>query len=229
MFRQTTAVLMLGTVAAAAWSGLAAASTYRLLNNWSTGTPAGEVFGRVSGVAYDHRDKILVYRRDGGNVWTFDPSGKFLKAWGAGGAKRTHGIRVDSKGFVWTTDDHGHQVKKWSIDGRVLLTLGTYDHPGDGPDTFNGPTDVAVAPTGDIFVSDGYANSRIAKFSPTGKFIKDASTPTAALVREEERLHWHGDHTVILTSKFVSTRGSRCEPSMSGSFRARRGRSRPRN
>jgi DNA-binding beta-propeller fold protein YncE len=79
---------------------------------------------------------------------------------------------VDSKGFVWTTDDQGHQVKKWSADGKVALTLGTYEKPGEGPDTFNGPTDVAVAASGDIFVSDGYGNSRIARFTAAGEFVK---------------------------------------------------------
>lgn len=147
-------------------------TSYRLLENWSTGTPTGEVFGRVSGVAFDHKEFVLVYRRDGGNIWTFDQGGRFRQAWGSNGAKRTHGIRVDPRGFVWTTDDQGHQVKKWSADGKVLLTLGVYDGPGDGPNTFNGPTDVAVAPNGDFFVADGYGNYRIAEFTATGKFIK---------------------------------------------------------
>jgi NHL repeat len=149
-----------------------AASTYRLLDNWGTGMPAGGVFGRVSGVTSDGSGHVLVYRRDGGNVWTFDAAGRFLEVWGANGAKRTHAIRGDRNGFAWTTDDQGHQIKKWSADRKVLLTLGTYDTAGETASTFNGPTDVAVAANGDIFVADGYVNSRVAKFTKDGRFVK---------------------------------------------------------
>ena len=66
----------------------------------------------------------------------------------------------------------GQQVFKYTRDGQLLMTLGKKGVSGDGPDTFNGPTDVAVAPNGDIFVSDGHVNSRIVKFAKDGKFIK---------------------------------------------------------
>ena len=75
-----------------------------------------------------------------------------------------HGFHVDSDGNVWVTDGRGedgkgHQVFKFSPDGEVLLTLGTAGVPGEGPDTFNRPSDIAIAPNGDIFVADG-AQSR---------------------------------------------------------------------
>jgi sugar lactone lactonase YvrE len=90
-----------------------------------------------------------------------------------------HGLYVDSEDNVWVTDDHGgdgkgHQVFKFSPQGKVLLTLGRAGIAGTGPDTFNAPTDVMVAPKGDIFVSDGHGgetNARIVKFSKDGKFI----------------------------------------------------------
>jgi streptogramin lyase len=91
-----------------------------------------------------------------------------------------HGIFVDGDGNVWVTDGQGkdgkgHQVFKFSPDGKVLLTLGKAGTAGDGPDTFNAPSAVLVAPNGDIFVGDGHGgntNSRIVKFSKDGKFIK---------------------------------------------------------
>jgi len=88
---------------------------------------------------------------------------------------------VDKDGNVWVTDGggrdgKGHQVFKFSPDGKVLMTLGKPDVAGDGPDTFNQPNDVAIAPNGDIFVSDGHSpktgNARVVKFTKDGKFIK---------------------------------------------------------
>ena len=88
-----------------------------------------------------------------------------------------HGIRIDRNGFLWITDGRarngiGQQVFKFTRDGQLVMTLGKKGVSGDGPDTFNSPTDVAVAPNGDIFVSDGHVNSRIVKFTKDGTFIK---------------------------------------------------------
>ena len=100
-----------------------------------------------------------------------------LKTWGENMFVWPHGIRVDRDGFLWITDGRarngiGQQVFKFTRDGQLLMTLGKKGVSGDGPDTFNSPTDVAVAPNGDIFVSDGHVNSRIVKFSKDGTFIK---------------------------------------------------------
>ena len=91
-----------------------------------------------------------------------------------------HGLYVDRDGNVWATDGRGkggkgHQVFKFSPDGKVLMALGKAGVTGDGPDTFNSPSDVLVAPNGDIFVADGHGgdtNARIVKFDKDGKFIK---------------------------------------------------------
>jgi sugar lactone lactonase YvrE len=95
-----------------------------------------------------------------------------------------HGLEVDRDGNVWVTDasdgldapgSKGHQVFKFSPEGKLLLTMGKAGIPGNGPDTFNRPTDVLVAPNGDVFVSDGHggpSNARIVKFTGEGKFIK---------------------------------------------------------
>jgi sugar lactone lactonase YvrE len=96
-----------------------------------------------------------------------------------------HGSTIDPEGNFWATDaggmdGKGHQVFKFSPDGKLLMTLGKKGVAGDGPDTFNQPTDVVVAPNGDIFVADGHRdgatsrtfNNRIVKFSKDGKFLK---------------------------------------------------------
>ncbi len=144
---------------------------YERVEHWIT---APEDIGGVSGVTTDGAGNVYAFRRDANNVWNLDPSGRLVKEWGQDIAMWTHAIRVDHEGYIWTVDGQGHQVKKWSPDAsELLMTLGEYDVTGNGPDTFNRPTDVAVAPNGDFFVSDGYVNTRVAKFDRTGRFIKD--------------------------------------------------------
>jgi len=101
---------------------------------------------------------------------------------GAGMTNFPHGLFVDKDGNVWITDGRedrnkktGHTVMKLSPDGKVLMTLGTPGQAGNDATHFNAPSDVVVAPNGDIFVADGHGegtNERIMKFDKTGKFIK---------------------------------------------------------
>ncbi len=120
---------------------------------------------------------------DGSNlapILKFDASGKLVKSFGEGMFLFPHGIHVDPDGNVWLTDGlgkdgKGQQVFKFSPDGKVLMTLGKAGVAGNGPDEFNAPSAVLVAPNGDIFVADGHGretNARIVKFSKDGKFIK---------------------------------------------------------
>jgi len=111
-------------------------------------------------------------------VFQFDTSGKLLKSFGAGMFVSPHKLSVDQQGNLWLADNGGHQVFKLSPDGKVLLTLGKKGVAGPDLDEFDAPTDVAVAPNGDIFVGDGHSgggmatgNSRIMKFDKDGKFI----------------------------------------------------------
>ncbi len=82
-----------------------------------------------------------------------------------------HSIRVDSEGSIWVVDATGHVVYKMNQQEKVTMRLGTKGVSGSGPDNFNMPTDVAFAPNGDIYVSDGYANERVVKFSSQGKYL----------------------------------------------------------
>ena len=112
-------------------------------------------------------------------IFQFDASGKMLKTFGAGMFVSPHKLSVDKEGNVWLADNGGHQVFKLNQDGKILLTLGKKGIAGAGLDEFDAPTDVAIAPNGDIFVGDGHTgggtatgNARIMKFDKSGKFIK---------------------------------------------------------
>ena len=112
-------------------------------------------------------------------VFQFDTSGKLLKTFGAGMFVSPHKLAIDRDGYLWMADNGGHQVFKLSQDGKVLLTLGKKGVAGAGLDEFDAPTDVAIAPNGDIFVGDGHSgggtatgNARIIKFDKNGKFLK---------------------------------------------------------
>jgi sugar lactone lactonase YvrE len=126
---------------------------------------------------------------------------------------RPHGLFIDKNNNVWVTDGDaengkGDQVFKFSQDGKVLLTLGKAGVAGDGPDTFNKPSDVLIAPNGDIFVADGHgpgSNARIVKFSADGKFIKSWG-------KEGTRPgEFNNPHSLAMDSKdrlFVADRGN---------------------
>ena len=128
-------------------------------------------------------------------ILQFDPSGQLLASFGEGIFAFPHGFTVDGEGNLWATDANGdetvlgmsaratagpmrgltrgHQVFKFSPQGEVLMTLGRAGVAGNGPDTFDRPTGVAVAANGDVFVTDGHGrNDRVVKFSPDGRFIK---------------------------------------------------------
>ena len=167
-----------------------APNPYRMLENWAQ-LPEGRPWGAPIGVELDHSDgkSIWVFDRCGADSCTgsnlapimkFDPSGKLVANFGAGMFNFPHGLFVDREGNVWVTDGRGeggkgHAVIKFAPDGKVLLTLGKPGVAGDGPDMLNSPSDVVVAPNGDIFVADGHGektNDRIVKLSKDGKFIK---------------------------------------------------------
>jgi hypothetical protein len=124
-------------------------------------------------------------------ILEFGPSGKLLASFGGGMFAFPHGFTVDAQGNVWASDANasatvlgmsakdsngairGQQVFKFSPGGKVLMTLGKEGVAGNGPDTFDQPSGVAVAPNGDIFVTDGHGkNDRVMKFSKDGRFIK---------------------------------------------------------
>ncbi len=206
---------------------------YRVADEAFGELPNGRTYGATSAVhpARDGSGNIWVAERCGRNscvdrdeapILLFDPSGKLLKSFGAGMFVWPHGINVDSDGNVWVTDavavndrsvnnapeGMGHVVYKFSPDGELLMTLGTKGVFGKGRNTFNRPSDVLVAPNGDIFVADGHGddgNTRIVKFSSDGSFIK-AWGQTGA-----ENGEFRDPHALAMDSQgrlFVGDRGN---------------------
>ncbi|HYM18924.1 MAG TPA: peptidyl-alpha-hydroxyglycine alpha-amidating lyase family protein [Micropepsaceae bacterium] len=169
----------------------AAPNPYREDTGWAK-LQNGRKWGAAVGVDID---------RDGKSVWVFDrcataddcsasnldpiqkfdASGKLVKSFGAGMFNYPHALYVDAQDNIWVSDGRtknngkGHTVMKFSSDGKLLMTLGTPGEAGADEKHFNAPSDVLVAPNGDIFVADGHGgntNARIVKFDKNGKFIK---------------------------------------------------------
>jgi sugar lactone lactonase YvrE len=169
---------------------------YRTTRDWGQ-LPAGmKAWPAVTAVEQGPDGSIYVIERCFANscagrteppILKYDRSGKLLASWGEGMFVFPHGATIDKDGNLWVTDAQvqpaaggkpgmGNQVIKFSPDGKVLMTLGIAGMAGAGPDMFNRPTDVVIAPNGDIFVTDGHRPSpasRVVKFSSSGKFIQE--------------------------------------------------------
>lgn len=137
--------------------------------------PEGWKFGRVSAVAVDSAGNVYAFQRGlkADPMVVFDPKGKYLRSWGKGMFGSPHGLRIDANNHVWVTDTGLHLVMEFTTEGQLLRTLGTKGKPGDTHETFNRPTDVGFLPNGDFFVTDGYGNSRVVKFSRDGKYLME--------------------------------------------------------
>jgi DNA-binding beta-propeller fold protein YncE len=133
--------------------------------------------GPCSGVDIDSRGNVYVIQRKSPPILCFDSSGRLLTSWGTPLIGRdpnmqgAHGIRVDKDDNVWITDRDRHLVRKFDRAGQLLLTLGTEGKPGTGPNQFNRPADVAFGRSGEVYVADGYGNSRVVKFDRKGQFL----------------------------------------------------------
>ncbi len=164
-------------------------SSYRLLVGWPQ-VPASVSMGWVSWLDVDSTGLLYVFRRcpiqcsngthpagddPAASVLLFDSAGMYLREWeprSGGRAKEAHGFHVDRSGFIWTTDVQLHVVRKYQADGTLLMTLGKVGVSGDTPETFDQPTNVLVASDDSVFVTDGYGNQRVVKFTKEGQFVK---------------------------------------------------------
>ena len=135
--------------------------------------PPGQQLGQVTAVAATADGEIYVLHRGTPPVLCFDRDGQFLRAWGdtdilAGGG---HFLRIDPEDHPWVADTSRHQVLKFDREGVLLAALGRRHQAGDAPDQFDQPTDLAFLPSGDFFVSDGYGNARIKKYTADCELI----------------------------------------------------------
>lgn len=184
--------ILLGLLASMSQAQNSAPNPYRTVEGWAR-LPAGRTWGATSAIfpANDGRH-IWVAERCGANlcvdsdldpVLLFDENGNVVRSFGASMITWPHGIFVDADDNVWIADavgyapvpdGVGHTVMKFSPDGKLLMRLGKEGVAGDGTDVFNKPSDVLVAPNGDIFVADGHdagGNNRIVKFDRNGNFL----------------------------------------------------------
>jgi DNA-binding beta-propeller fold protein YncE len=166
---------------------------YRVDDRWAK-FPANGADGEAVAIACDRRDRVFVFLRGPRPVQVFEPDGTFIAAWGEGLFTRPHGIFIGPDDTVYCTDDCGHTVRAFTTEGRLLLTLGTSGQPSDtgatsidyrtirraGP-PFHYPTNLAVGPSGDLYVSDGYGNARVHRFAPDGRLLQSWGEPGRGL------------------------------------------------
>lgn len=169
----------------AAWltSTALAGTDYQVQKNWPQ-LPKEHLLGLCAGVGVDAQNRVFVFHRSG-RVWS-NPfpkqpiskptvsvmdgkTGQLLFSWGENRFIMPHGLTVDHNGHVWLTDVGLHQLFQCTAEGKVLLTLGEAGVAGDDAAHFNLPTDVVVMKDGSFFISDGYKNTRVMKFSAQGK------------------------------------------------------------
>jgi DNA-binding beta-propeller fold protein YncE len=164
---------------------------YQADDHWAK-LPSGVGWKEVAAVACDSRDRVFVFSRSPHGLLIFDRDGNFLKSWGEGRFVRPHGIFIGPDDSVYLSDDLDHTVRRYTPDGEPLLTLGASGKASDtgatgmdfrtiiraGP-PFHYPTNLAVSPQGDLYVSDGYGNARVHRFSPSGALLCSWGEPGA--------------------------------------------------
>jgi sugar lactone lactonase YvrE len=164
-----------GPAAAGAAPAGGASDRYEVDTDWAR-LPEGMTWdASTTSIAADGRGQVVVLVRTAPYFRVFTRDGEFVRAWGdAALFGEAHSVMFDRDGNLWATDSNGHVVYKFSPDGALLMTLGTRGVAGDNVsrDLFNRPNAVAIAVNGDIYVSDGYVNSRIVHFTSGGEFVR---------------------------------------------------------
>ena len=184
--------------------------------------PAGLYLGEGIGVARNSKGHVFVYTRSGeaSRLFQFDQNGTFVREIGKGsyGFSMAHAVRVDPQYNIWTVDEGTNTVVKFNPEGRVEMVMGRRHEMVEGliptatpvapaePYKFNRPTDVAWDAAGNIFISDGYNNSRVAKYDKAGRFIATVGT------RGAEPTQLNTPHSIQVDAKgnvYVADRGNR--------------------
>lgn len=169
MLARSFTLLLLGIGIAISASNFPAMN-YKVDPDWPV-LPPGWNFGETPGVATDAKGHVFVFHRGEHPLMEFSPDGRLIRSWGDNEFIRPHAVRIDRDGNIWVVDNDTHQVLKMDPNGRVRLVIGRRGVSGESEEAFNRPTDVAFAANGDIYVSDGYVNSRMVKFSKNGEYI----------------------------------------------------------
>ena len=160
---------------------------YELVQSWGT-LPGGMTFGTVSSVASDSQNRVYVYQRKDPPIVVLDSDGNYLNSWGISAFNLPHGFCIVDD-VIYLTDREDSVCLKYTLDGKPLMVLGDRgihsdtgcEEPGElvpraaGP--FNYPSEMYPSPSGDLYVSDGYRNSRVHRFSADGRYITSWGTP----------------------------------------------------
>ncbi len=184
--------------------------TYDVIENWGK-LPTGDTFGMVSAIATDSKDRVFAFQRKDPPVLIFDRDGNLTDSWGNGSFEFAHGIHI-ADDVVYVTDRNTSVCLVYTLDGKPIQMLGRHgvhsdtgcENPGDlvpraaGP--FNYPAELVPAPSGDLYVADGYRNSRIHRFSADGQLKKSWGEPGKSGPNEFHLPHSlliDGDHVVV--------------------------------
>ena len=154
--------------------------TYETEEGWDK-IPAGYEFPDASGVTVDADDNVYILNRGPHPVIVLDKDGNFVRSWGEGEFdQRAHGIHCSPDGFIYTVNDSQHCIKKYTREGKLVMVIGDENQAAEkwSGTPFHRPTNMAVSPnTGDIYVTDGYGNSRVHRYTAEGKPIVSWGAP----------------------------------------------------
>ncbi len=177
--------------------------SYTLVQDWAK-LPQGEEFGVVSAIATDSQDRVYAFQRKDPPVLVFDRDGGYLNSWGSGVITDPHGIYI-ADDIVYVTDRSDSVALRFTLEGKPLQALGNRGvHPDTGCERagdlvprasgpFNYPTELVPSPSGDLYVSDGYRNSRVHRFSGDGQLIASWGDPG-----KTEPNQFHLPHSILV-------------------------------
>ena len=189
--------------------------TYELVEDWAK-LPQGWVLGQT-GIVTDSRDRVYLFNRSDHPLIVLDADGQYHTSWGEGVLSSAHGMFIDQQENIYLPVMNSHVVLKYSSSGNLLMTLGTWDQPSDtgwsgnysdpvkqaaGP--FHRPTDVAISPSGDLYISDGYGNARVHQFTADGELQASWGVPGKTAPGEFHVPHgvWvHTDGRVLVADR----------------------------
>jgi DNA-binding beta-propeller fold protein YncE len=177
--------------------------TYNLIENWAK-LPAGESFAMVSAIATDSQDQVYAFQRKEPPVVIFDRDGNYVSSWGNGAFLFAHGFFITND-TVYLTDRDSSVCIMYTLDGKPIQMLGRHgvhsdtgcENPGDlvpraaGP--FNYPSELVPSSSGDLYVSDGYRNARVHRFSSDGQLKASWGQPGKTSASE-----FHLPHSLLI-------------------------------
>ena len=189
--------------------------TYELVEDWGQ-FPQGWTLGQTA-IVTDSQDRVYLFNRGDHPLIVMDREGHFLTSWGEGQLPDAHGMYIDAADNLYMPVKNSHVVLKYSSQEELLMTLGTWDQPSDsgwsgntediaqrGAGPFHRPSDVALSPDGSLYVSDGYGNSRVHKFTAGGDLLFSWGHPGKTAPGEFHVPHgvWvHTDGRVIVADR----------------------------